>query len=523
MRAQQEKQTPKTVTISEKTQNFTHLPGFMPLYWDDKEGKIWLEIRQFDMEFLYIESLATGIGSNDIGIDRGQLGANLIVKFQRSGPRVLLVQPNYSYRAVSPNVAERRAVEESFAQSVLWGFEVAAQESGSVLVDASPFFLRDAHDVIGRLKGMKQGNYRLEPSRSAFYLPRTKSFPKNSEVEATLTFLADEPGNYVGQVVPAPNAITVRQHHSFVQLPDDGYSPRTFDPRAGYFGSSYQDYASPAGEPLTKRFIVRHRLKKRDPSAAMSEAVQPIVYYVDRGAPEPIRSALVEGARWWNQAFEAAGFRDAFRIELMPEDADPMDVRYNVIQWVHRATRGWSYGAEVDDPRTGEIIKGQVTLGSLRDRQDYLLAEAWLAPYEDGKPIPAAMEQFALARLRQLAAHEVGHTLGLAHNYISSTMNRASVMDYPHPWIAIKPDGTIRFARAYAVGIGEWDKIAIQYGYQDFPKGTQEQAQLDKLVRDAMQRGLIFLTDQDARPPAAHTLQLISGTMVQMLSMNLNA
>ncbi|HSP07831.1 MAG TPA: zinc-dependent metalloprotease, partial [Acidobacteriota bacterium] len=282
-----------------------------------------------------------------------------------------------------------------------------------------------------------------------------------------------------------------------------GYKPREFDPRCGFFDVSFMDYASPVGDPVLKHWIVRHRLQKKDPSAAVSDPVEPIVYYVDPGAPEPVRSALVEGAQWWNQAFEAAGYRNAFQVKILPPEADPMDVRYNTIQWVHRSTRGWSYGNTVVDPRTGEIIKGHVTLGSLRIRQDYLIAEGLLAPYEEGKPVPPDMLNMALARIRQLAAHEVGHTLGLSHNYIASTAGRASVMDYPQPLVQIRKDGTFDLTQAYAVGIGEWDKVTIAYGYQDFPEGADTAAKLNSILKDAMSRGLIFLTDQDARPPGS--------------------
>ncbi len=493
----------KTSPIAEKTSGMEKFSGYFNFYWDAKGGKIWLEIDKWDTEFLYVSSLPAGLGSNDIGLDRGQLGGSRIVKFQRSGPRVLLIQPNYSYRAVSSDPYERRAVEESFAQSVVWGFDMAAEEGNRVLVDATNFYLRDAHDVVGTLKRTNQGLFRLEPSRSAFYLPRTKNFAQNTEVEVTLTFVGDEPGGFVRQVTPTPQAVTVRQHHSFIQLPDGEYKMRAFDPRAGYFGISYMDYATPIHEAITKRFIARHRLKKKDPSASVSEPVKPIVYYLDRGTPEPIRSALLEGARWWNQAFEAAGYKDAFRVEMMPEGADPMDVRYNVIQWVHRATRGWSYGATVVDPRTGEIIKGHVTLGSLRVRQDFLIAQGLLVPYEEGKPAWPEAERMALARLRQLAAHEVGHTLGLAHNFIASTFNRASVMDYPHPLVKITADGTLDLSDAYATGIGKWDKVAIAYGYQDFLSGKDEKKELNSILDDAIKRGIIFLTDQDARPPGS--------------------
>ncbi len=494
-------------TIAEKIAGTQAMPGYFPLYWDAKQGKLWLEIDKWDTEFLYQSGLSAGVGSNDIGLDRGQLGDTRIVRFQRSGPKVLLVQENLDYRADTSDADERRAVRDSFAESVLWGFSITAEENGRALVDATDFFLRDAHGVPTFLHRGKQGSYSLDSSRSAIYLPNTKNFPLNTEVEATLTFAGSEPGAWVREVTPDPEAITVREHHSFVQLPPPGYKPRTYDPRAGYFGISYKDYATPISEPLMKRFISRHRLEKKDPTAAMSEPVQPIVYYLDRGAPEPIRSALLEGARWWNQAFEAAGYKNAFRVELMPEGADPMDLRYNVIQWVHRSTRGWSYGVGVIDPRTGEIIKGHVTLGSLRVRQDYLIAEGLLAPYEKGKPVSPKMQELALARLRQLSAHEVGHTLGLMHNFSASTVNRASVMDYPPPYVKLAPDGSIDLSQAYATGIGEWDKVAITFGYQDFPKGTDEAPALNKILLDAFARGQRYLTDQDARPMGSSSSQ----------------
>ncbi|MBZ5539294.1 MAG: zinc-dependent metalloprotease [Acidobacteriia bacterium] len=487
-------------TIAEKTAGAQKLPGYFNLYWDAKQGKLWLEIDKLGAEFLYQSGLSAGVGSNDIGLDRGQLGATRVVRFERSGPKILLVQSNYDYRAGSSDPDERRAVRDSFAESALWGFTVAAEEDGRIFVDATDFFLRDAHGVPAALRRTKQGAYHLDAARSALYLPRTRNFPLNTEVEATLTFAGDDPGEWVRQVTPAPESITVREHHSFVQLPPPGYRPRAFDPRSSFIGMQYLDYATPVSESVVKHFIIRHRLEKKDPRAAVSEPVQPIVYYLDRGAPEPIRSALLEGARWWNQAFAAAGYKDAFRVELLPEGADPMDLRYNVIQWVHRATRGWSYGASVIDPRTGEILKGHVTLGSLRVRQDYLIAEALLAPYEKGQGISPKMQEMALARLRQLAAHEVGHTLGLMHNYSSSTVNRSSVMDYPPPLAKLAADGSIDLSQAYATGIGEWDKVSIAYGYQDFAPGTDEHAALGKILNDAFARGLRYLTDQDARP-----------------------
>jgi hypothetical protein len=490
----------QSASMAEKTKDAQKLAGYFNLYWDARAGKLWLEIDKWDAEFLYQSSLPAGVGSNDIGLDRGQMGETRIVRFERSGPKVLLVQENFNFRAVSEEEDEKRAVHDSFAESVIWGFTVAAEENGHVLVDATDFFLRDAHGVTTALKRTKQGAYKLDGSRSAIYLANTKNFPLNTEVEATLTFTGDEPGRFVRDVTPDGTAITVREHHSFVQLPPAGYKKRESDPRSSFYGISYMDYATPVSEPIVKRFTARHRLEKKDPTAAMSEPVEPIIYYLDRGAPEPIRTALLEGARWWNQAFEAAGYKNAFRVELLPEGADMMDLRYNVIQWVHRATRGWSYGVSVIDPRTGEIIKGHVTLGSLRVRQDYLIAEGLLAAYEKGKSVSPKMQAMAMARLRQLAAHEVGHTLGLMHNYSASTVNRSSVMDYPPPVAKLAADGTIDLSDAYATGIGDWDKVSIAFGYQDFPAGTDEHTALNKILMDGFGRGLRYLTDQDARP-----------------------
>lgn len=529
-------------TIAEFTKDMARTDGYFPFHWDKSDGKLWLEISRLETEFLYTHALRTGLGSNDVGLDRGQLGRERIVKFIRFGPKVFLMEPNLDYRATTDNPDERRAVEESFARSVLWSGKIEAESGDTVLVDLSSMLLRDAHNVTGSLERSEQGQFSLDTERSAVDIRRCKAFPGNTELEALLTFTSEKPGPEVRSTTPTAEAISLWQRHSFIELPDDKYTTREFDPRAGAFAISYADYAAPLDKPLMRRLIVRHRLQKKHPSSATSEPIEPIVYYVDRGAPEPVRSALIEGASWWAKAFEAAGFANAFHVKVMPEGADALDVRYNVIQWVHRSTRGWSYGGSVIDPRTGEIIKGHVSLGSLRVRQDRLLFEG-LRPWfsaggagragsatkasealtslkyrcdvgaSPGPEIFASLDansdavELALARIRQLAAHEVGHTLGLAHNFAASTYGRASVMDYPAPLAKIVGDSALDFSDAYAVGAGEWDVWAIRHAYTEYESDIAAASGLSALIDEALERKLLFITDADARSAgAAHPL-----------------
>ncbi|MDB3937928.1 zinc-dependent metalloprotease [Flavobacteriaceae bacterium] len=472
--------------------------GFFDFYYDIKTDKIYLEVENLNSDFLYISSLATGIGSNDIGLDRGQLGSERLVSFQKSGNKLLLIQPNLSFRAITKNKAEENSIKQAFAKSVIFGFKILETNDDKYLVDFTSFLMQDKHGVADRLKLAKQGVYSIDKTKSAIELNHTKSFPKNSEFEALLTFSGKPTGKLITSgVSPDPSLISVVQHHSFIELPDNEYKPREFDPRSGALAISFMDFATPVEDEITKKYITRHRLEKIDPNLEYSEAKEPIIYYLDPGTPEPVRSALIEGATWWNEAYEAIGFKNAFQVKILPDDADPMDCRYNVIQWVHRSTRGWSYGASVVDPRTGEIIKGHVSLGSLRIRQDFLIAQALLSkPFvDDNNNDP--MLKMAIARIRQLSAHEVGHTIGFAHNFAASTNNRSSVMDYPHPLIKITND-EIDLSEAYAEGIGDWDKVSVAYSYSEFDS-ENEKVELKNILDNAYANGLRFITDSDAR------------------------
>lgn len=475
-------------TVSVQSQETT----LLQLQVNPDTGQVLLDLPVLPVEYLYVPALQSGVGSNDLGLDRGQLQRTRLVRFERFGNNVLLVEPNLEFRADTANSAEQRSVNQAFAQSVIAGFEITNPGEEVVTIDLTDMLLSDMTRISTLIKELEQGSFELDASRSAIDTADIRNFPQNTLIPTVLTFKGSEPGQFIQDVTPTPDSLTVRVTHQFVQLPDNEYQTRAFHPRSGFFALQYKDYAAPLESTMDRRLIYRHRL----------EPGQTLTYYVDNGTPEPVRSALLEGASWWADAFAAAGFPNAFKVEVLPEDADPLDVRYNVIQWVHRATRGWSYGYSVSDPRTGEIIKGHVSLGSLRVRQDQMIAEALTAPFQgEGEGVKAAREM-ALARLRQLSAHEVGHTLGIDHNFAASYTGDASVMDYPHPNIYLDEQGVIRLDQAYQTGVSAFDKLAVRYGYTDFAAGTEAQS-LQAILEEGAEQKIAFITDQDARAPGS--------------------
>jgi hypothetical protein len=493
-------------SIAEATAKLEARPGLLPVYLDIKGGRVLVALPCDDKgdcgTFLYQVYMRSGLGSTPVGLDRSAPAQSQVISFRRTGKKVMAELQNNAFRADGGGAEEKSSVHDSFPPSIVWAGDISAEDKdGSVLVDVSSFLTRDAFNAAEQIKATDQGSFK--PSKELSYpdVAAVQAFPDNLEMEAHQTFTSDEPGREVQGLAPEPHSITLVEHHSLIRLPAPGFKPRLADPRTGAIADLVIDFSAPLDKPLARQYAHRFRLEKIDPSAARSPVKKPIVFYVDRGAPEPVRTALIEGARWWNQAFEAAGFIDAFRVDILPEGVSPLDARYNVINWVHRQTRGWSYGANIIDPRTGEIVKAVVLLGSQRVRQDRIIFEGLEGADKTGKGGPNDPLVIALARLRQLAVHESGHGIGLEHNMAGSTFDdRASVMDYPPPRVKITASDQLDFSDAYQVGVGSWDRFAIKWLYSEFPEGTDEAAALDAIVRDGYAHGLRYASDEDARP-----------------------
>jgi hypothetical protein len=490
-------QTP-AVTIASKTVGFERRDGFVPLYIDGKQGKLYAELPRGTSRALFWVSLASGFGSNPVGLDRGASGSDQVVRFDRDGERVLLVVENTAFRTSLDNPAHTRSIDESFPPSIIASLPVLAEEGNRTLIDLTELAYRDWNDVAGSMARLNQGAYSVQRDRSSIDREHTRALPGNSEIDVALTFVTTgRPGGIVGRIAPDGRAFTLRQHISILPLPDANYRPRELDPRVGFYGVTFKDYGQPIQRALEQRWIARHRLQRVDPNDPRSPIKNPIRYWIDPGIPEPMRQATLDGVRFWTEAFDKAGLAGGFVAELLPVTEDPLDARYNVVQWENRNERGWSVGGSLGDPRTGEILKGMARMDSHRARTDYNLYAALV-----GADAAAADTHFVLARVRQVSAHEVGHTLGLQHNYIASTYERASVMDYPAPRVRLASNGEIDLTQAYGKGPGDYDVWAIRWGYGIFPVATERDS-LAAIVAEGLRKGYLYLSDGDARPENA--------------------
>jgi len=496
------------VSFAEATEGLALAEGFIDIYSSPEKGKALALLPAAGPEsqppgvflrFIHAQRLTAGLGSNPLGLDRGWGNSGRILRFRRIGDRVIAEVENHRYRAVTENALEREAVDDSFATSFVWSTEIITEDTeGRPLIDLAGLLTADTLGLARTLSG-DGGKFSRVDDRSLPDAGSVLVFPDNVEIDAWVTFGGDEPGAQIRATAADAGAVTLVQHHSFVRLPDDGYQVRRADPRTGTFTLGFYDYAAGLAEPVIQAYAMRHRLQYNEPGRPESGVREPLVFHIDPGAPERIREALLDGASWWGDAFAAAGFEEGFRVELLPEDAHPLDIRYNVVQWVHRQTRGWSYGGGIIDPRTGEMIKGHVILGSQRVRQDRMIFEGLAGVDAVGSGNDDDPVELALDRIRQLAAHELGHALGFGHNFAASTNDRASVMDYPAPWVRPDDSGGLDFSRAYDHGIGEWDKLTAKWLYSEFGPGVDEAARLDAIVADGIARGLRFVADQHAR------------------------
>ncbi len=483
---------PATKT-SDPLAGLDHRAGFIDLYVDKNENKVLAKLPEVDddgvsLRLIHTARLTAGLGSNPVGLDRGWGDSGKIIVFRKIGNKVIIEAENTLYRANPNNPLEERAVRESFARSFLASADIVKGSDG-LIIDLTDFLTSDILGLKQYLKDRDEGSFAIAKDLTLVDTNNVFAFPDNVEMDVFFTLSSDKPGREFSTTAANGKDATLIQHHSFVRLPEEGYTPLPADPRTGAIEVVHYDYSAALSDQIETHIARRYRLQKNE----AGETINPIVFYIDSGAPEPIRQALIDGAEWWTEAFAAAGYPDGYRVEVLPEDAHPLDIRYNVVQWVHRQTRGWSYGGGVSDPRTGEMLKGHVNLGSLRVRQDRMIFEGLVGTAKTDSGADDDPVELALDRIRQLSAHEVGHALGFAHNFAASTYGKGSVMDYPAPDVRVT-DGQMDFSNTYGVGVGEWDKFAAIWLYGDLSESERE-----AVVQSALDRGLAYVADSDGR------------------------